>query len=79
MLQLYSGPLIYKNDIEIGEGMGQQGKKYGELVGMVNLMFCYDYNAPTLLRNLRYRSLGCRQRGTLQTRYPPWFTIRFSV
>ena len=59
--------------------MGQPGKKYGELVGMMNLMFSYDYNAPTLLRNLRYRSLACRQRGTLQTRYPLWFTIRFSV
>jgi len=33
--------------------MRQPGEKYGELVRTIHLMFCYDYNSPTLLRNLR--------------------------
>jgi len=54
-----------KKYIEMREGMGQLGqwllittkKKYGELVGMKNLVFCSCYNVPTgnLYQNLQKR------------------------
>ena len=49
---------------------------YGKLGGRVqthkNLVFCNDYNTPVL-------SLAYRSRGILQTRYPLWSTIRYSI
>ena len=46
--------IIYKNYIEMREGMDQPGqqiwlplKKYGEFLGTKNLVFCSGYNAPT--------------------------------
>lgn len=40
-----------------------------------HLVFCSDYIAPILFRNLKKRSLSCRVRGPLQTRYPLWSTV----
>ena len=48
-------------------------------VGTTNLIFCSDYNAPTLFQNLQKMSLTCRERCTLQTCYQLWYTIRVSV
>ena len=38
--------------------------------GTKNLVFCTDFNVPTLCQNLQQSSLTCMERGTLQTRYP---------
>jgi hypothetical protein len=40
-----------------------------------HLVFCSDYIAPILFRNLKKRSLTCRVRGPLQTRYPLSSTV----
>ena len=43
------------------------------------LVFFRIYNAPILFQNLQERSLVCRERCTLQARYPLWSTDRISV
>jgi len=43
------------------------------------VIFCSDYNASTLFRNLQKRSLKCKERCTLQIRYPLWSTVRLSL
>ena len=40
------------------------------------------YDVPTIFRNLQNMSFTyftCRECGTLQTRCPLWFTVKFSV
>ena len=44
-----------------------------------DLVFCGSYNWPTLLWNLQKRYLAGRERGSLQTRYPLWYTGRFII
>lgn len=39
-------------------------------VGMKNLVFYRDYNAPTLIRNLQKKTLALLEHGTIQTFYP---------
>jgi len=50
-------------------------KKYGEL-GRDEKSAT---NAPSLSKSTKDRLLACRERGTLQARYPLWFTIRLSA
>ena len=69
------------------EGMGQPGKhlltatakvwRFG--LGRKILVFCSDYNAPTLFQNLQNRYLAFREHGTHQTHHPLWSIVRLSV
>ena len=43
--------------------------------GRNHLVFCSGYNAHALFRNLQKRSLTCKKRETLQTRYPLFLAI----
>ena len=76
--------MIYKNYIEMREGMDQwllaATEKNGELdMNKQNGVFCRGYNAPTLVQNLLKSSLVCRERDTLQTCHPLWSMGRLSV
>jgi len=47
---------------------------------MKNSVFCKSYNVSTPFQNLQKRSLAlCRKCGILQTRYPQWSMVRFSL
>ena len=66
---------VYKHYIEMREDMGRPTRSTAcdyhwqsleSSVWTYNVVFCSGYSAPTLFRNLKKRSLACRERGTLK-------------
>ena len=57
------------------EGIGRPRERLLSCIGTENVVFCSGDNAPTHFRNLQKVYLACRERDTLQTRYPLWYTV----
>ena len=59
--------IIFKTYIETREGMGQ---RVNNCWRPLNMYVDFGSNGKCFFSNLGKRSLACRERGTLQTRYP---------
>ena len=70
-------PLVYKHNISI-TGSKSTGLPYQRMKEPI-IVCCRGYNALLFFRTLQQRYLSYRESGIIQTCYPLWFTIRFSV
>ena len=89
VFQQYSGREQLQQNINAIKKWGRDGPTGQRLLTCTGIVckfgmedrfsYCSAYNVSTLYQNIQNMSLKCRERGPLQTHYPLWSTVRFSV